>query len=203
MPLQHVDSLRKKWPALHRLSGYVILTISLLLSISGYYFLIYKHAYSHENIFHLHNLNGLSPIPWPTFALSTSLVGPLYWLSMYKTAVTARARDFVRHRKWAVMHTIFASIISTERLGIVIMYAIGFALSTLPQDKVHDFFGVGYTVEEMAEAELSVFAFANAIALTSVISWLSYEFGRAGYFDGVTKYLSSTNTEIVETKKVQ
>lgn len=204
MPLQHVDSLRKKFPAFHRGAGYIVLSISLLLSITGYWFFISKNAYTHGNAFHLHNINGLAPIPWPTFELGTWLIAPFYWHTMYKTAVTARARNFVQHRKWAVLHTICACVISAERLGIIILYAIGFALSTLPQEKVHEFFGVGNTIEDIAEAELSVFAFANIIALVVILSWLAYEFGRAGYFDGVKDYLSSRNSEEVEeTKKEQ
>ncbi|OAA58141.1 hypothetical protein ISF_06680 [Cordyceps fumosorosea ARSEF 2679] len=180
MPLQHVDSLRRKWPALHRSAGYVLLSISLLLSITGAWLFIAKHAYSHENLLHLHNLNGLSPVPWPTFEVTTWLVVPFYWLTMYKTAATARARDFARHRRWAVMHTIWASVISIERASLILLYAVGVAMALLPQAVVHDFFGVGYTVEEMAEAELSVFAFANIIALATALLWLRYEFGRAG-----------------------
>ncbi|KAM3431668.1 hypothetical protein MY4824_006978 [Beauveria thailandica] len=182
MPLQHVDSLRKKWPVLHRSAGYVLLSISLLLSITGYWFFISKHAYSHENPFHLHRFKGLPLIAWPTFEATTWLVAPFYWLTMYKTATTARAKDFVQHRKWAVLHTLSASVITAERLSIVTLNAIGMALSLLPQKVVHEFFGVGYTIPEIAEAELTVFAFANVLAFIFVLSWLYYEFSRAGYF---------------------
>ncbi|KAM3458289.1 hypothetical protein MY3296_000495 [Beauveria thailandica] len=182
MPLQHVDSLRKKWPVLHRSAGYVLLSISLLLSITGYWFFISKHAYSHENPFHLHRFKGLPLIAWPTFEATTWLVAPFYWLTMYKTATTARAKDFVQHRKWAVLHTLSASVITAERLSIVTLNAIGMTLSLLPQKVVHEFFGVGYTIPEIAEAELTVFAFANVLAFIFVLSWLYYEFSRAGYF---------------------
>ncbi|TQV91272.1 Fungal transcriptional regulatory protein [Cordyceps javanica] len=202
MPLQHVDSLRKKWPALHRVAGYTLLSISLLLSITGYWFFISKHAYSHQNLFHLHSFNGLSPVPWPTFAVSTSLVGPFYWLTMYKTAATARARDFARHRKWAVLHTLCASVISAERLSLVILYAVGFALTLLPQAAVHDFFGVGYTVKEIAEAELSLFALGNVLALVMVLSWLYYDFGRAGYFGRAESGRSVAEAKAQHAKKV-
>lgn len=203
MPLQHVDGLRKKWPVLHRTAGYVLLSLSLLLSITGYWFFISKNAYSHDNAFHMHNFNGLSPIPWPTFELSTWILAPFYWLTMYKTALTARTKNFVQHRKWAVLHTISASVIAAERLGLVTLYAIGFSMTLLPQAVVHDFFGVGYTVEEIAEAELSVFAFANVLALVFVLSWLYYEFGRAGYFGKVQDKRSSKSGSLNSTKRIK
>lgn len=183
IPFQHVDSLRKKYPAMHRTSGYIILSISLLLSMTGYWFYFSKNAYSHANWRHMHNLNGWSSIGWPTFEASTFALAPFYWVSLYKTAVAAKDKDFVRHRKWAVLHTMFASIISLERVGIVILYGIGFA-STLftTAAQVHEYFGIPDTLEAIAAAEMDMFAFANLIALTLLLSWMAYEFGRAGYF---------------------
>lgn len=182
MPLQHVDSIRKRWPVLHRTAGYVLLSLSLLLSITGGWFLFAKHAYSHDNRFHLHNLNGLSPIPWPTFEVTTWAVTPAYWLTMYKTVRTARARDFARHRKWAVLHTICGSVISAERVSLVVLYAVGFATTLWPEAVVHDFFGVGRSLNDVAEAELSVFALGNMLAFAAVLLWVYYDFRRAGYF---------------------
>ncbi|OAR03129.1 hypothetical protein LLEC1_05511 [Akanthomyces lecanii] len=202
MPLQHVDGLRKKWPVLHRTAGYVLLSLSLLLSITGYWFFISKNAYSHDDFFHMHSFNGSSPIPWPTFEFSTWLLAPFYWLTMYKTAMTARAKNFVQHRKWAVLHTMSASVIAAERLGLVTLYAIGFGMALLPQAVVHDVFGVGYTVEEMAEAELGVFAFANVLAFAFVLSWLYYEFRRAGYFGNVEDKGSSASGKLNSVKRI-
>ncbi|KAM3508706.1 hypothetical protein MY11210_006625 [Beauveria gryllotalpidicola] len=202
MPLQHVDSLRKKWPVLHRTAGYVLLSLSLLLSITGYWFFISKNAYTHENPFHLHKFKGLPLIAWPTFEVTTWCLAPFYWATMYKTATTARAKDFARHRKWAVLHTLCASVITAERLSIVTLNAIGMAMSILPQNVVHEFFGVGYTIPEMAEAELSVFAFANVLAMIFVLSWLYYEFARAGYFERKAGGRPSTVNETKSTKKV-
>ncbi|KAM3476527.1 hypothetical protein MY8738_006898 [Beauveria namnaoensis] len=201
MPLQHVDSLRKKWPVLHRSAGYVLLSISLLLSITGYWFFISKHAYSHENPFHLHSFKGLPLLAWPTFEVTTWSLAPFYWLTMYKTATTARAKNFVQHRKWAVLHTLSASVITAERLSIVTLNAIGMTMSLLPQKVVHEFFGVGYTIAEIAEAELSAFAFANVLAFLFVVSWLYYEFSRAGYFERKGSVRSSTVMETKSGKK--
>lgn len=202
MPLQHIDSLRKKWPALHRTAGYFILSLSLLLSITGYWFFFSDNAYTHKDVFHMHHFPGLGAIRWPTFELSLWVLAPFYWLTIYKAAVTARAKDFVRHRKWAVLHTLAASIISVERFAIISLYAVGYALSVLPQDKVHEFFGVGHTLEDMADAELSVFALGNVLAYIVVLSWTAYLCGRAGDFDGVKGYLSSGVENEIDAKKL-
>lgn len=203
MPLQHVESLRKRWPALHRTAGYFILSLSLLLSMSGYWFFFSDNAYTHKNVFHMHNFKGLGRISWPTFELTLWVIAPFYWLTIYKAAVTARAKDFVRHRKWAVLHTICASFISVERVTLVSLYGIGYGLSFLPQDRVHEFFGVGHAVEDMVEAELAVFALANVLAHAVILSWLAYEFGRVGYFDGVKRYLSSNVEYKTHLKKIE
>lgn len=203
MPLQHIDSLRKKWPVYHRTAGYVALSMSLILSITGYWFFLSKNAYTHEDMFHAHTFKGF-PISWPTFELSTYLVAPFYWFTMYKTALTARARQFVQHRKWAVLHTICACIISVERLGVILIYTGGWVMSSKwPKQRIHEYFGVGYTMDDIAEAELSAFAFGNVFAYAGVFLWTAYEFGRAGYFGGVKNFLLSTNTAKLSSKKVQ
>ncbi|PQK17556.1 hypothetical protein BB8028_0008g00650 [Beauveria bassiana] len=204
MPLQHVETLRKKWPLAHRAAGYAILSLSLVLSMSGYWFFLSKTAYTHANVFHMHSLKGLGPIlRWPTFELTLWVIAPFYWLTVYKTAVTARARNFAQHRKWAVLHTICASFISVERVTLSLLYGIGYALSFLPQEKVHEFFGVGHAVQDMAEAELGVFAFANTLSHAVILSWLAFECGRAGYLDSVKGYLSSRVNDAAVAKKVQ
>lgn len=203
MPLQHLDSFRNKYPKFHRSAGYIALTLSLLLSLSGYWFLVSKNAYSHPKLFHLHDFNGLSPIPWPTFELALWVLAGPYYLTLYKAATTARARDFVRHRKWAVLHTMFASIISLERVALTASYVFGWALTLLPEEKVHEFFRVGQDMASMAAAELDMFAFADVITVGMVISWIFYEFGRAGYFSGVRDYFSSSVEPETVAKKVR
>ncbi|KAM3433945.1 hypothetical protein MY4824_005678 [Beauveria thailandica] len=204
MPLQHVETLRRRWPLAHRAAGYAILALSLVLSMSGYWFLLSKNAYTHDNVFHVHGLPGLGPVRWPTFALTLWVVAPFYWLTAYKAAATARARDFARHRKWAVLHTICASFISVERVTLSLLYGAGYALNLLlPQRRVHELFGVGHTAQDMYEAELGVFALANTLSHAVVLSWLAFECGRAGYLDSVKGYLSSGVSDATAAKKVQ
>lgn len=194
IPFQHVDSLRRKWPVVHRTSGYIILSISLLLSMTGYWFFLSKNAYSHANWLHVHNLNGWVSVGWPTFEASTYVLAPFYWVSMYKTAVTARDKDFTRHRKWAVLHTMFASVISLERVSIVILYAVGFATTLFATAaQVHQFLGIPQTLEAIAAAEMDMFALANMIALTLLLSWIGYEFGWASYLGLGSKLQPTVN----------
>lgn len=203
MPLQHLDSFRKKYPDFHRSSGYIILTGSLLLSLSGYWFLISKNAHTPANLFYLHDLNGWSPIPWPTFELALWVLAVPYYTTLYKTAMTARAKDFVSHRKWAVLHTMFASIISLERLAITILYAFGWTLALFPKEKVHEFFNVAEDLASMAAAELDMFAFGDVIAFGMMLFWAIYEFRSAGYFGGLTEYLGSSVEKEAMAKKVR
>ncbi|OAQ66341.1 fungal transcriptional regulatory protein [Pochonia chlamydosporia 170] len=203
MPLQHIDSFRNKYPDFHRSSGYIILTGSLILSLSGYWFLLSNNAHSHPDRYHLHDLNGWSPIPWPTFEMALWVLATPYYITLYKTATTARARDFVSHRRWAVLHTMFASIITFERVALTLSYAFGWALALFPKEQVHEFFNVAQDLASMAAAELDMFAFVDVIAFGMMIAWMVYEFGRAGYFGGLTEYLSSSAEKETASKKVE
>ena len=202
IPLQHVDSLRTRWPAFHKGSGYIILSISLLLSMTGYWFYISKHAYTHTDWFHIHDFNGLSPISWPTFELSTFAFAPVYWLTLYKTAATARSKDFASHRKWAVLHTMAASVISLERVGLVILYTVGYALTLFPRERGHEFFNVADTNDAMAAAELDMFAFANVIGFVLLLTWVFYEFEGVEYLGKLKGTMLSTFSKEMAAKKV-
>ncbi|KAF1735286.1 hypothetical protein CRV24_004208 [Beauveria bassiana] len=57
IPLQHVDSLRKRSLTLHRLNGYTALTASFTQTVSGVPFLIYGYASSHKKLLHIHYLS--------------------------------------------------------------------------------------------------------------------------------------------------
>ncbi|KAJ3494770.1 hypothetical protein NLG97_g3866 [Lecanicillium saksenae] len=181
MPLQHVDWLRKKWPALHRSSGYAILSGSLILGLTGTWFISANHAHTHPNLFHLHTINGWAVVGWPTFALTILLITPWYFVTMYKTAVTARKKDFLSHRKWAVLHTMIAYTISLERVGVIVFYAFGWILTFFPKEKVHGFFNnLPDTDSAIAEAELDIFALTNLFGLLMFFTWTAFELGRVG-----------------------
>lgn len=184
MPLQHVDRLRRRWPALHRGSGYVVLSGSLLLSATGYWLLAKHMAHTHDNPLHVHSLSGFSPVGWPTFEATLWALGPIYLYSLVKTAATARARDLGGHRRWAVFHTMVAYVISLERLSLLLSYVAGWVLALWPKDEVHQYLGIEDTLEAKAEAERDVFALANVTAFSMVVCWALYEWGSAGYLKG-------------------
>ncbi|KHO10721.1 Fungal transcriptional regulatory protein [Metarhizium robertsii ARSEF 23] len=201
MPLQHNNSFRKKYPKFHRSAGYIIITFSFILSLSGYWFLVSKHAYSHVNRYHLHDLDGLSPIPWPTFELTLWLLAPPYYFTLYKTATTARARDFVQHQKWAVLHTIVSSTISLQRVTMTASYGLGLVLMLVSREQVHEFFKV-QDLASAAAAELDMFALTTATAYVMMVFWLLYQLRCAGYFRGVTNNLFSVVDQETAAKKV-
>lgn len=201
MPLQHNNSFRKKYPKFHRSAGYIIITFSFILSLSGYWFLVSKHAYSHVNRYHLHDLDGLSPIPWPTFEMTLWLLAPPYYFTLYKTATTARARDFVQHQKWAVLHTIVSSTISLQRVTMTASYGLGLVLMLVSREQVREFFKV-QDLASAAAAELDMFALTTATAYVMMVFWLLYQLRCAGYFRGVTNNLFSVDDQETAAKKV-
>ncbi|OAA45458.1 hypothetical protein NOR_03247 [Metarhizium rileyi] len=203
MPLQHNDSFRRKNPAAHRSAGYIIITFSFVLSVTGYWFLISKHAHSHANRYHLHDFGGLSPIPWPTFEMTLWLLAPPYYVTLYKTAMTARARAFEAHRKWAVAHTIFASAISLQRVAVTAAYTLGFVLTLFPKEKVHEFFRVGQDLASVAVAEMDMFALTTSLAGVMMVSWFLYEFGPAGFSGGVVGSFGRLASRETPAKKIK
>ena len=83
--LQLVPAVRARWPRFHRWNGRVFLLTVLGLAFSGYYLVWIRQT-----------------SPTLTDALSTTFNGALivgFALLAYRTA---RARDFVAHRRWAM-----------------------------------------------------------------------------------------------------
>ncbi|KAL2782842.1 hypothetical protein BJX66DRAFT_345473 [Aspergillus keveii] len=179
MPLQHIDRFRQYWPTFHRRNGYVVLSISLLLSMTGYLMIGKRVAHTHENIFHFHNLSGLLPIGWPSFELSLICWGPIYLYSLFRTIQTAKTKDIATHRKWAVTHTISAYAISLERVSLGVIYIAGWALAIFPKNAVHRFLRIEDTISAKASLELDTFALANIMGFSIAIWWAVNEWRRA------------------------
>lgn len=181
VPLQHIEIIRKRWPALHRGGGYIVLTGSLVLSMTGYWLNAREQTYTHENLWHLHNLSGLSPIGWPTFALTTWLLGPPYLFTLFRTAQTARNKNFDSHRRWAVAHSICAYAISLERLAVFATLFAGWILALFPKERVYQILNLPDTMEAKASAELDTFALANVVGGVLAIWWFISEWRASGY----------------------
>ncbi len=83
--LQLVPRIRSWAPAFHRWNGRVFLTTVVALSLSGFYLVWIRRSST--------SLEG---------AISTSINGVLILVCAMRTFITARARDLVVHRRWAM-----------------------------------------------------------------------------------------------------
>lgn len=174
-----------------------------MLSLTGYTLLVRNIAHSHADPWHMYDLNGLSPIPWPTFEATLWALGPAYLLTLFKTAASARRRDFRAHERWAVLHTISAYIISLERLVVLASYLVGFSLAA-GMDKewlLKKLNNLPDTVAAKAEVEMDVFALASVLALFMAGLWLVYVWVEAGRLK--LPWPWSDNNSLPKEKKVR
>lgn len=139
-------------------------------------------AHTHEDPFHVHNLSGISTIGWPTFEQTLWILAPIYFTTLYGAVTTARAGNIPKHRLWAIAHTIAGYTISLERLAVFICYVIGWALTLLPEETVYRALQIENTLADKASAELDILALSNTVAGLLMITWMTYEWWRAGYF---------------------
>ena len=94
IPLQLITPLRRRYPAVHRWSGRVAVTAALLTGAGGLTFILAKGT-----------IGGLP------MSIGFGLYGTLMALASFNTFRFARARDWVRHRAWAIR--LFALVISS------------------------------------------------------------------------------------------
>lgn len=180
MPLQHVAWIRRNVPAFHRTSGYIIMATSLLLAVTGLGLLSDYKDSPHPPFFSLHTLNGNSPIPWPTFRLTTALLAAPFLYSLYRAAMAGSSKQYELHRHWATIHTIFGYAIGLERLLLVGSYPLGWVVALYAKIDLREILGYEDTTASLAEAEHDVFALVNIGVLALVMLWLRYEFGGKG-----------------------
>ncbi|KAM3534068.1 hypothetical protein MY4038_002721 [Beauveria bassiana] len=167
IPLQHVDSLRKRSLTLHRLNGYTALTASFIQTVSGVSFLIYGYTYSHKNLLHIHYLSiggkWIPPFFWPTFEAGLWAYAPVFLFTLVRTVQTARAKNLAQHRKWAVLHTIAGYVIAINRLNVTLLVAWGDLLALLPASVKTRLVG-SPSFTDVVDMEISGFAAAAAYA---------------------------------------
>ncbi|KDN43307.1 hypothetical protein K437DRAFT_257511 [Tilletiaria anomala UBC 951] len=136
IPLQHSDAVRKRYPVLHRNSGYTALFLSALLTISGIAFEWRrpKLVYTHADPWHLHSLPLSFMLPfartlnltlcWPTFEVALYVVSVPFIYTLTRAFQTAALeRDYVQHRRWAVAHSIAAYLIHIQRVAMLVIEA--------------------------------------------------------------------------------
>lgn len=177
MPLQHIQRLRTKYPRIHRISGYITLTCSFLLALSGLLMPRRKLAFTHPDYFHVHTLRigGIPILAWPGFHLQCDLIGLAVLFTAYKTVVSARQRDYATHRAWAQAHTYVGYIVPMQRVWMAILMLIALALPRLPE-RVLRMVDYPTTDKGIHETELSGFAGSVMVATASImfVGWQDY-----------------------------
>ena len=118
VPLQLIPVVRRRWPRVHRISGYTLATAATLTGISG---LIYIAA------------QGTIGGPWMSFWFG--LYGVLMIVAAANTVYHALDKNFTRHRRWALRLMVLAVASYLYRVH----YGIWFA--TTGGIGVDDFYG--------------------------------------------------------------
>jgi uncharacterized membrane protein len=101
-PLQFVESIRRKMPAVHRWVGRVVVAISLILIPTG---LVFAALHPFVGAF-----EELAPICFYT---------TIYIVAVTKGVASARRKDFVRHREWMLRAFSIGMGIPSVRLWFV------------------------------------------------------------------------------------
>lgn len=177
MPLQHVQWIRRNIPAFHRTSGYIVMATSLMLALTGLGLLTNYKDSPHPPFFTLHSFNGRSPIPWPSFRLTTSLLSIPFLYSLYHAAMAGKAKKYDLHRRWATIHTIFGYAIGLERLLLLGSYPLGWLAALYAKIDLRQILGYEDTTASLSAAEHEAFGLVNIGVLALVILWLRHEFG--------------------------
>lgn len=91
VPLQLLPFIRRRWPRLHRISGYTLATTAILTGLAGLTYIA---------------LQGTVGGRWMSFWFA--LYGALMILAAAGTLHHARTRDVTRHRRWALRLMVLA-----------------------------------------------------------------------------------------------
>ena len=111
-PLQLIPIVRRRWPRVHRASGYIVATTALIAGTGGLAYIALRGT-----------------IGGPLMSVAFALYGGLVLLSAVMAVRHARARDFQRHRAWALRLFVLAigSWIYRVHYGLWYEYAGGAA----------------------------------------------------------------------------
>lgn len=182
MPIQHVKRFRSFTGArIHRWSGYITLTCSFILSISGLVIPRKGLNFRHPDYFHLHvlRIRSVPVFAWPNFALQTDLLVPMVLLTAYKTLVYARRKKIASHKFWAQLHTYISYAVPLERVWMYVIMLIGMGLPLLPPS-VLAWLEYPLTDADISSAEVS--GLASTVFLTfltvAIIAYTDYRSGR-------------------------
>ncbi|SJX61521.1 uncharacterized protein SRS1_21015 [Sporisorium reilianum f. sp. reilianum] len=171
MPMQHVKRWRTKAPVVHRVSGYVTLVLSFILSVSGLVLPRKGLNFRHPDYWYIHTLRyrEVPLIGWPNFSLQTDILGVVVLFTAYKTLVYARKRDYVTHRFWAQLHTYTSYAVPIQRIWMYMGFGVGLVLPLLPSKVLAD---LDYPLTDADTHGAELGAFANSVFMT----WLTILF---------------------------
>lgn len=178
IPLQHIKSIRQKYPALHRYSGRLAILASFSLAISGILFSPLKLAYTAPT-FHIHRLRigygdeKRTVLAWPTFDFGIWILGGAFLFPTLFTIQTARAKKYKEHQKWAKLLTIIGYIVPLQRVFMLFLNVLAFGILPHLSPSQKSFFGCSdnLSVSAKAAAEKAGFAWT---AWTAAVVMMTY-----------------------------
>jgi uncharacterized membrane protein len=106
--LQLMPWIRARFPRFHRINGRVFLATVVALSVSGFYLVWIRKTST--------SLQG---------AIGTTINGVLILMFAMRTYITARARELVVHRRWAMRLYLVSNAQWFTRIGVFAYFVLG------------------------------------------------------------------------------
>jgi uncharacterized membrane protein len=133
-PLQFVRGLRTKYPRLHRWSGRIFLTTSLVVGVTGLALAFGK------------TIGGVDE------KAAITLFGSFFLIALAKGLWHAMRREFTQHREWMIRGYAIGLAVATIRPIMAMFFAAALLRGHRPAP--HEFFGtafwIGFTLQMMA-----------------------------------------------------
>jgi uncharacterized membrane protein len=133
-PLQFVRGLRAKYPRVHRWSGRIFLTASLVVGVTGLALAFGK------------TIGGVDE------KAAITLFGSFFLIALAKGLCHAMRREFVQHREWMIRAYAIGLAVATIRPIMATFFAAAVLRGHRPVP--HEFFGtafwIGFTLQMMA-----------------------------------------------------
>lgn len=177
MPFQHVKSLRRKYPVIHRWSGRVIIALSLTLSISAMTFgpnnLIFSASTGYVHKLKVGINQPITILAWPSFRLLVWFLSPALMISAFQTIRTARAKRFEQHQYWASILTAVGYSIPMQRVMMILLSIIAAHIHYLSPEQ-RAFFHIpndNASIIEKSQVERAAFSLTAWAAVVIMSIW--------------------------------
>jgi uncharacterized membrane protein len=177
MPFQHVKSLRRKYPEIHRWSGRIVIALTLTLSISSMTFgpknLMFSASTTYVHKLKVGINQPITILAWPSFRMLVWVISPTLIISALQTIRTARAKKYEQHQYWASITTLVGYMIPMQRVMMLVLSVIGAHLHYLspeqraffhiPKDNAH--------IIEKSQAERAAFSLTAWASTVFMLTW--------------------------------